>query len=82
MSWVSKFGKPQHESVMDITENDIPLKDVSFMRIGAAHAKEHTADREALVGLLEKFIEQVNVPFDGNKKIHRLDVLNLSKEGN
>lgn len=80
MSWVSKFGKPQHESVMDVTENDFPISEVSFMRIGSAHARETSVGNTILVQLLEKFIDHVNVPFDSEKERHELEVLKLSEE--
>ncbi len=49
------------------------------MRIGSAHAKERAEDRQALEGLLEKFIEQVNIPFDNSTENNQLSVLELPK---
>jgi hypothetical protein len=66
MSWVEKFGKPKHESAMNISENNIPLTDVEFMRIGSAYAKAQGLDEQVLVQLLNKFVEVVNLPFDGD----------------
>ncbi len=80
MSWVSKFGKPQHESVMDVTENDFPISEVSFMRIGSAHARDSSVGSKILVQLLEKFIEHVNVPFDAERERHELEMVTLPKE--
>ncbi|NDF12221.1 MAG: hypothetical protein EB060_05350 [Proteobacteria bacterium] len=79
MSWVGKFGKQQHSSALDAKENDIPLHDVKFLRIGSAHAVQRGGDAEVLQGLLEKFVAQVNMQFDPDPDLHRIVVKHVPK---
>lgn len=80
MSWVGKFGKQQHSSALDASENDIPLHDVQFLRIGSAHAVQRGGDAEVLTSLLEKFVTEVNLQFDADPDLNRIVVKHLPKD--
>jgi hypothetical protein len=64
MAWIEKFGKGKHASVLDLEENDLPLKEVTYLRIGSACAQERSGDEAVLKELLEKFVQEINVAFD------------------
>jgi len=64
MSWTEREAKRQSSIKVKEEENDFPIAKPNFMRIGAAHAVEHKNDRELLVRLLGKFVQDINGSFD------------------
>jgi hypothetical protein len=77
MSWVEKFGKSTHESIMDMRENDLPLVDVDYLRIGSAYARIDSENKDILIKLLQKFIEQTNLPFNPDDTINAIEIKEL-----
>lgn len=75
MSWTEKAGKPGGGGASGIKvveeENDFPIAKPDYMRIGSAHAVERGSDREALVSLLQKYADAINLAF-GQAKEHNV----------
>ena len=75
MSWTEKAGKPGGGGSSNIKvveeENDFPIANPEYMRIGSAHAVERGSDREALVALLQKYADAINLSF-GQTKEHNV----------
>jgi hypothetical protein len=72
MSWANRVGKGSgngHTSNIKIVEeeNDFPIEQPNFMRIGSAHAAEHSGERQKLAALLEKFVQAINVEAFGQE---------------
>ncbi len=67
MTWADSIGKRDDGEGKKVRiveeENNFPIANPNYLRIGSAHAVERGSDREALVALLRKFADTVNLDF-------------------
>lgn len=85
MSWAEKMGKSGggaggsgggNSGGIKIVEeeNDFPIAHPEYMRIGSAHAVERGTDRDALIALLQKYADAINLSFGQTKEDNTISI--------
>lgn len=70
--WSKKFGDAKKAPVVDESENDFPLEDVYFMRIGSGYIHPSRSYEEVELPIFEKYMQFINEHYDpesGNNAI-------------
>lgn len=67
-NWSNKFGDKKQEaeksSVVDEKENDFPLEDVFYMRIGSGYIHPSRSYEEIELPIFEKYMQFINEHYE------------------